>query len=243
MAGFSLPDDERVKDDNQGVSVPVYSAIQCDKDGQEDALFARIITGDPGTRMMDPFCAVRLYSKRYSFAYHKHERWSFEYYGLGQFLVLLSVIGYANKWYRFEVEGQHIEKGDNLGDGSQTLEQQKALGQQESALLNFEAFKQDIKDAMMEFVDKDFTVKEKMHLSKPEFLVKEGSIELYKWHDIMDYSPFNDEDKKGKGKMNVKMRKVLTGIESKSNGMTICKAVSGSGLIIDVRPMKKMANC
>ncbi len=127
-----------------------------------------------------------------------------------------SIIEYANKRYRLvllRAGVQDVEKADHLGNiqmdtisitdfahnsaahfiqsliayAPRALERRKALGQQESALFDFKAFDQDIKDAMMEFMDKDFTDefikayesqrRKTMHL-KPKFLVKENSIEL-----------------------------------------------------------------
>ncbi|KAK0191605.1 hypothetical protein F5146DRAFT_1197893 [Armillaria mellea] len=123
-----------------------------------------------------------------------------------------SIIEYANKWYRLvflQTGVEDIEKADRLGDihmrtvsiadfahcsaahfakslityTPRALEWRKALGQQEPMLFNFEAFEQDIKDAMMEFMDKDFTdefikvyesQRRKRMLFKPKFLVKEN---------------------------------------------------------------------
>ncbi len=127
-----------------------------------------------------------------------------------------SIIENANKRYRLVLlwaRVQDVEKVDHLGNiqmdtisiadlahssdarfarsliayAPRALERQKALGQQGSAPFDFKAFEQDIKDAMMEFMDKYFTDefikvyesqrRKTMHL-KPKFLVKENSIEL-----------------------------------------------------------------
>ncbi|KAK0231486.1 hypothetical protein IW262DRAFT_1454495 [Armillaria fumosa] len=153
-----------------------------------------------------------------------------------------SIIEYADERYRLvllRVGVQNVENADHLGNiqmdivsitdfahssaahfaqsliayAPKALERRKALGQQESALFNFEAFKRDIKDAMMEFMDKDFTdgfikayesQSRKMMHFKPKFLVKKNPVELQhdildEWRGITDYSPSDDEDREREG--------------------------------------------
>ncbi len=127
-----------------------------------------------------------------------------------------SIIEYANKRYRWVLLWagvQDIEKADHLGSiqmgtvgitdfahspaahfaqsliayAPRALERRKAIGQQESAMFDFKAFEQDIKNAMIDFMNKDSTDefikayesqrRKTMHL-KPRFLVKEISVDL-----------------------------------------------------------------
>ncbi|KAK0479946.1 hypothetical protein EDD18DRAFT_1113661 [Armillaria luteobubalina] len=68
--------------------------------------------------------------------------------------------------------------------------ERRGLEEQESTLLDFEAFKRDTKDAMTEFMERDFTDD-----SAKAYKSQRRHDILDKWCGITDYSPSDDEDK------------------------------------------------
>ncbi|KAK0498079.1 hypothetical protein EDD18DRAFT_1103691 [Armillaria luteobubalina] len=148
-----------------------YSAIQCDKDGEEGALFAHIITVDPRIKITLLEAQENQRDIVLNLMALDNKGKSAKAAAIAAYS---SIIEYANKGY---------------GLGAEALER-RGLEDQESMLLDFEAFKRDTKDAMMELMEKDFTDNSvKVYESQRRHDI------LDKWHCITDYSSSNDEGK------------------------------------------------